>query len=111
MLFRSLAAAAALLVASTPVAAQDLDLRAQVAACAKGSAELGRMVEHFSLPVVRAYMRHVQDNAEESVRRVITRLSDGAFTLHADWLVVADGARSAASTASTTPARRAPRAD
>ena len=35
----------------------------------------------LGLPVVRAYMKHVQDNAEESVRRVITRLKDGAFTL------------------------------
>ncbi|MDB5848403.1 MAG: hydantoinase/oxoprolinase family protein [Rhodoferax sp.] len=42
------------------------------------------MVEQFGLEVVRAYMRHVQDNAEESVRRVITRLKDGAFTLPLD---------------------------
>ncbi|HET9046229.1 MAG TPA: hydantoinase B/oxoprolinase family protein, partial [Casimicrobiaceae bacterium] len=55
------------------------DLRAQVAACAKGASELGRMVDHFSLPVVRAYMKHVQDNAEESVRRVLGVLKDGAF--------------------------------
>jgi len=55
------------------------DLRAQVAACAKGSEELEKMVAHFGLPVVRAYMRHVQDNAEEAVRRVIGALSDGAF--------------------------------
>ncbi len=47
------------------------DLRAQVAACAKGASELAKMVQHFTLPVVRAYMRHVQDNAEESVRRVL----------------------------------------
>src|SRR5690242_20376438 len=40
------------------------DLRAQVAACTKGIVELGRMVEHFGLGVVRAYMKHVQDNAE-----------------------------------------------
>src|SRR2546428_6280586 len=45
------------------------DLRAQVAANEKGVQELRRMVEHFGLDVVRAYMRHVQDNAEESVRR------------------------------------------
>jgi 5-oxoprolinase (ATP-hydrolysing) len=60
------------------------DLRAQVAACAKGSAELARMVEHFSLPVVRAYMRHVQDNAEESVRRVLDVLTDGRFEVEMD---------------------------
>ena len=48
------------------------DLRAQVAANEKGREELLRMVDHFGLDVVQAYMRHVQDNAEESVRRVIT---------------------------------------
>ena len=55
------------------------DLRAQVAACAKGADELAKMVAHFGLPVVRAYMAHVQDNAEESVRRVVGALSDGRF--------------------------------
>ena len=52
------------------------DMRAQIAANEKGVAELRKMVAHFSLPVVRAYMQHVQDNAEESVRRVIEALSD-----------------------------------
>ncbi|MEO6032620.1 MAG: hydantoinase B/oxoprolinase family protein, partial [Burkholderiaceae bacterium] len=60
------------------------DLKAQIAANAKGVQELHRMVEQFGLPVVQAYMGHVQDNAEESVRRVITRLKDGAFTLALD---------------------------
>ena len=60
------------------------DLRAQVAACAKGGAELAKMVAHFSLPVVRAYMRHVQDNAEEAVRRVLGALKDGAFAYEMD---------------------------
>ena len=55
------------------------DLQAQIAANEKGVQELGRMVEHFGLDVVRAYMRHVQDNAEESVRRVIGVLKDGEF--------------------------------
>ncbi|HKU17629.1 MAG TPA: hydantoinase B/oxoprolinase family protein [Steroidobacteraceae bacterium] len=55
------------------------DLRAQVAACQKGAAELAAMVEHFGLPVVLAYMQHVQDNAEEAVRRVIDALTDGDF--------------------------------
>ncbi|MDB5964030.1 MAG: 5-oxoprolinase, partial [Polaromonas sp.] len=50
----------------------------------KGVQELRKMVEQFSLEVVLAYMRHVQDNAEESVRRVITRLKNGAFTLPLD---------------------------
>jgi 5-oxoprolinase (ATP-hydrolysing) len=51
------------------------DLQAQVAANEKGVQELRRMVAHFGLDVVRAYMRHVQDNAEESVRRVIEKMS------------------------------------
>jgi 5-oxoprolinase (ATP-hydrolysing) len=60
------------------------DLRAQVAACAKGAQELERMVAHFGLPVVRAYMQHVQDNAEEAVRRVVGALSDGRFEYEMD---------------------------
>ncbi|NDP62875.1 hydantoinase B/oxoprolinase family protein [Polaromonas sp.] len=60
------------------------DLKAQIAANEKGVQELRKMVEQFSLDVVLAYMNHVQDNAEESVRRVITRLKDGAFTLPLD---------------------------
>ncbi|HEY0942095.1 MAG TPA: hydantoinase B/oxoprolinase family protein [Steroidobacter sp.] len=60
------------------------DLRAQVAACQKGAAELEAMVEHFSLPVVQAYMQHVQNNAEEAVRRVIGALRDGEFTYAMD---------------------------
>ena len=60
------------------------DLKAQIAANEKGVQELREMVEQFGLDVVQAYMRHVQDNAEESVRRVITRLKDGQFTLPLD---------------------------
>jgi 5-oxoprolinase (ATP-hydrolysing) len=60
------------------------DLKAQIAANEKGREELLRMVDQFGLDVVKAYMRHVQDNAEESVRRVITRLKDGAFDLELD---------------------------
>lgn len=60
------------------------DLKAQIAANEKGVQELRRMVDQFGLDVVQAYMRHVQDNAEESVRRVITRLKDGQFTLPLD---------------------------
>jgi 5-oxoprolinase (ATP-hydrolysing) len=55
------------------------DLQAQIAANEKGVQELRRMVAHFGLDVVRAYMVHVQDNAEESVRRVIGVLKDGSF--------------------------------
>ena len=60
------------------------DLRAQVAANQKGAEELGKMVAHFGLPVVQAYMGHVQDNAEEAVRRVITTLKDGSYALELD---------------------------
>ena len=60
------------------------DLRAQVAACAKGADELAKMVGHFGLPVVRAYMKHVQDNAEEAVRRVVGALRDGEFAYEMD---------------------------
>jgi len=52
------------------------DLKAQIAANEKGVAELRKMVEHFGLDVVEAYMGHVQDNAAESVRRVLLRLPD-----------------------------------
>ncbi|MGA8786431.1 MAG: hydantoinase B/oxoprolinase family protein [Polaromonas sp.] len=60
------------------------DLKAQIAANEKGVQELRKMVDQFSLNVVLAYMSHVQDNAEESVRRVITRLKNGSFTLPLD---------------------------
>ncbi|WP_067901610.1 hydantoinase B/oxoprolinase family protein [Nocardia vaccinii] len=60
------------------------DLRAQVAANAKGVEEVGKMIEHFGLDVVQAYMRHVQDNAEESVRRVIDALHDGEYRYEND---------------------------
>jgi 5-oxoprolinase (ATP-hydrolysing) len=60
------------------------DLRAQIAANQKGVEELGKMVAHFGLDVVQAYMGHVQDNAEEAVRRVITALKDGAYTYPLD---------------------------
>jgi 5-oxoprolinase (ATP-hydrolysing) len=55
------------------------DLKAQIAANEKGVQELGRIVEHYGLDVVHAYMTHVQNNAEESVRRVIDVLHDGKF--------------------------------
>ncbi len=60
------------------------DLQAQIAANEKGVQELRRMVAHFGLEVVRAYMGHVQANAEESVRRVIGVLKDGVFALPMD---------------------------
>ncbi|MEI7445435.1 MAG: hydantoinase B/oxoprolinase family protein, partial [Burkholderiales bacterium] len=60
------------------------DLQAQIAANEKGREELLKMVAHFGLDVVQAYMRHVQDNAAESVRRVIGSLKDGAYALRLD---------------------------
>ncbi|HZZ94138.1 MAG TPA: hydantoinase B/oxoprolinase family protein [Usitatibacter sp.] len=60
------------------------DLRAQVAANEKGVQELRRMVAHFGLEVVQAYMGHVQDNAEACVRRVIGVLKDGEFAYEMD---------------------------
>jgi 5-oxoprolinase (ATP-hydrolysing) len=60
------------------------DLRAQIAANEKGVQELQAMVAHYGRDTVAAYMRHVQDNAEESVRRVITALKDGACSLPLD---------------------------
>ncbi|MDR9394014.1 MAG: hydantoinase B/oxoprolinase family protein [Roseovarius sp.] len=65
--------------------AQNLaDLKAQVAANETGRQELLKVVETFGLDVVQAYMEHVQDNAEESVRRVIDRLTDGRFSYPMD---------------------------
>ncbi|WP_129310432.1 hydantoinase B/oxoprolinase family protein [Streptomyces sp. L2] len=60
------------------------DLRAQIAANRKGVDEVRRMIAEFGLDVVQAYMRHVQDNAEESVRRVIDALDDGAYAYETD---------------------------
>jgi 5-oxoprolinase (ATP-hydrolysing) len=60
------------------------DLQAQIAANQKGVEELQRMVEHFGLDVVEAYMQHVQDNAEEAVRNVITALKDSSYTYRLD---------------------------
>ncbi len=55
------------------------DLAAQIAANETGVLELQTMVAHYGIEVVRAYMKHVQDNAEESVRRVIDVLKDSEF--------------------------------
>ncbi|MVF23289.1 5-oxoprolinase [Methylocaldum sp. BRCS4] len=60
------------------------DLRAQIAANVKGMQALRGMLERYSLATVRRYMGHVQDNAEEAVRRVIARLSDGEFAVTMD---------------------------
>jgi 5-oxoprolinase (ATP-hydrolysing) len=60
------------------------DLKAQIAANEKGVQELRKMTAQFTLPVVKAYMQHVQDNAAESVRRVIDRLHDAEFSYEMD---------------------------
>jgi 5-oxoprolinase (ATP-hydrolysing) len=60
------------------------DLRAQIAANEKGAAELRQLVSQFGLDMVTAYMGHVQDNAEEAVRRALTRLRDGEYAYELD---------------------------
>ncbi|MBW4462207.1 MAG: hydantoinase B/oxoprolinase family protein [Nodosilinea sp. WJT8-NPBG4] len=60
------------------------DLQAQIAANEKGAQELQKLVAHYGLALVQTYMQHVQDNAEECVRRVIDRLHDGQFTYPMD---------------------------
>ncbi|WP_330292448.1 hydantoinase B/oxoprolinase family protein [Streptomyces sp. NBC_00576] len=60
------------------------DLRAQIAANQKGVDEVARMIDNFGLDVVQAYMKHVQDNAEDSVRRVIDSLEEGEFAYETD---------------------------
>ncbi|WP_030221406.1 hydantoinase B/oxoprolinase family protein [Streptomyces sp. NRRL WC-3626] len=60
------------------------DLRAQIAANHKGVDEVRRMIENFGLDVVQAYMKHVQDNAEEAVRRVVDALDEGEYAYETD---------------------------
>ncbi len=60
------------------------DLKAQLAACEKGTIELGKIISRYSLAVVQAYMCYVQDNAEESVRCVIASLHNGQFSYQMD---------------------------
>ncbi len=60
------------------------DFKAQLAACEKGARELIKLTNHYGVATVHAYMKHVQDNAEESVRRVLGVLDDGAFTYKMD---------------------------
>jgi 5-oxoprolinase (ATP-hydrolysing) len=60
------------------------DLKAQIAACARGAEALTGMVDEFGMDVVEAYMAHVQDNAEEAVRRVLATMKSGAFAYELD---------------------------
>ncbi len=65
--------------------AQNLaDLRAQIAANVTGVQELKKMVDHFSLEVVQAYMQHVQDHAEAAVRKLLVVLKEGEFRYELD---------------------------
>ena len=77
------------LLASGPYPARNpdqnlADLQAQIAANEKGVSELNRIADQFGLATVQAYMRHVQNNAEEQVRRVIDVLKDGTFAYELD---------------------------
>jgi 5-oxoprolinase (ATP-hydrolysing) len=77
------------LLSSEPYPARNIpqniaDLKAQIAANELGVKELLKMVEHYSLETVQAYMGFVQDNAEASVRRVIEVLKDGSFSYALD---------------------------
>ncbi|WP_118183023.1 hydantoinase B/oxoprolinase family protein [Paraburkholderia phosphatilytica] len=78
------------------------DLRAQVAACTKGAQELARMGDQFGIEVVKAYMQHVQDNAEEMVRRTLSALQDGRYEYALD-----DGAKVVVSVSIDRAARSA----
>jgi 5-oxoprolinase (ATP-hydrolysing) len=60
------------------------DFRAQLAACEKGAYELNKVIQHYGLDTVYAYMRYVQDNAEEAVRRIISQLNDGQYCYEMD---------------------------
>jgi len=60
------------------------DFKAQLAACEKGAQELSKMTDYYGVETVHAYMRHVQDNAEASVRNVLSVLRNGKFTYKMD---------------------------
>jgi len=95
------------LLSSGPYPARNIeqnlaDLGAQIAANEKGAQELRKMVVHFGLEAVQAYMGHVQNNAEESVRRVLDVLKDGKFIYAMD-----DDAKIAVTVSIDKVARRA----
>ncbi|MBW4508003.1 MAG: hydantoinase B/oxoprolinase family protein [Scytonematopsis contorta HA4267-MV1] len=60
------------------------DFKAQIAANERGAQELRKMVAQYGLDTVQTYMKFVQDNAEEAVRRAIDVLKDGSFTYQMD---------------------------
>ena len=104
------AATAARWPARNPDAEPSPTCSAQIAANEKGVQELRTMVAQFGRDTVAAYMRHVQDNAEESVRRVITALKDGALrrcrwtTARTIRVAITRATRSSARRRSTSPA-------
>ena len=55
------------------------DLKAQLAACEKGSSELKRLSKQYGLQTLHDYMRHVQDNAETTLRNCLAKLNSGEF--------------------------------
>lgn len=78
------------------------DFKAQLAACEKGTQELIRMAKYYGIDTIHAYMKYVQDNAEQSVRRVLEKLNDGQFTYPMD-----DGSRISVAVRVDNKARRA----
>ena len=78
------------------------DLRAQISACTKGANELHAMIGRYGLAGVKAYTGHVQDNAEEAVRRAIDSLKEGSFSAPMD-----DGSRVCVSISINQEARSA----
>jgi len=78
-----------LLFSSGPYPARNIerniaDLKAQIASCVRGQNELERLVGRYGYTTVRAYMGHVQDNAEEQIRRAISKLQPGNFSAPMD---------------------------
>jgi 5-oxoprolinase (ATP-hydrolysing) len=85
--FREAKFRALLAGATWPARSPDInvaDIKAQIAANQTGVNELQRMVARHGLPTVQAYMRHVRQNAADSVRRVLGRLGDGEFLYRMD---------------------------
>jgi 5-oxoprolinase (ATP-hydrolysing) len=78
------------------------DLKAQLAACVRGAEVLAATARDYGSDVIAAYMRHVLANAEESVRRLLDRLDDGAFEYEMD-----NGARIAVKISIDKPTRSA----
>ncbi len=78
------------------------DIKAQLAANAAGAHELAQVIQRYGWTCVAAYMGHVMDNAEESVRAVIARLVSGTFTAAMD-----DGAQIVVAVTVDRPTRSA----